>query len=612
MKKYLLSTFAIVALLFAACGGDDGVSTTVPVSGIKLDKSSLSLEIGEKATLTATIAPSDATNKSITWSSANQNIATVNNGVVEGVAAGETTITAKTVDGGFTATIPVKVVPERVPVEGIDITYTRVIKEGQEGEITICFSPRNATNTNATITLSAPDVLSVEYKGSSQNPMLPSSWPCYTVKGLKAGMCNVKAVSEDGGFEYECTITVVEDTKVKVQNISLVVSKSEVKVGYMVRATATISPENAENKEVTWSSSDTKIARVQAVAGKNNAVDVIGVSEGWVTITATAKDGSGVKGEIEILVLEPIKVEFVVIDTPSKDKIAVGETLQLMGGAYPNEAPNRTLEWISSDPSVATVSNSGLVKGIAEGKVTITAKSTDGTNKEDSVEIQVFEGAIPTSLTFSDEILTGWYGKVFEVTPTQIVPSNGNLKALNWASYYDTRDEVDIVVERSKVKFSLVDQTHGGSLGTNQFGIKTYADRTKVIMAKVATQMFLFKSLDSNGKPKAQIGHDYLKYLIESKEHPDAGNYYFAAYWKDGNPSGGGHYNYVNSCTDSDFIPATEYTLTSSHPNKWKVTRVNKYVWKIEDLDPTTYQELTITYKCNGWENIMTFQVIPQ
>lgn len=611
MKKYLLSTFAIVALLFAACGGDDGVSTTVPVSGIKLDKSSLSLEIGEKATLTATIAPSDATNKSITWSSANQNIATVNNGVVSGVAAGETTITAKTNDGGFTATITVKVVTERVPVEGIDITYTRVIKEGQEGEITICFSPRNATNTNATITLSAPDVLSVEYKGSSQNPMLPSSWPCYTVKGLKAGMCNVKAVSEDGGFEYECTITVVEDTKVKVQNISLVVSKSEVKVGYMVRVQATVTPDNAENKEIEWSSSDTAIARVQAVEGANDKVDVIGVSEGWVTITATAKDGSGVTGEIEILVVEPTMVEFVVIETPSKDKIAVGETLQLMGGAYPNEAPNRTLEWISSDPSVATVSNSGLVKGIAEGKVTITAKSTDGTDKEDSVEIQVFEGAVPTSLTFSDEILTGWYGKVFEATPTQIVPSNGNLKALPWGSYYN-KDEVDIVVEKSKVKFSLVETSNGASIGKTQFGIKTYAGRTEVIMAKVATQMFLFKSLDSNGKPKAVDGSDYVRYLTETKERPDAGNYYFAAYWKDENPAGGNHYNYVNSCTDSDYIPATEYTLTSSHPNKWKVTRVNKYVWKIEDLNPTTYQELTLTYKCNGWERIMTFQVIPQ
>ena len=606
MKKYLLSTFAIVALLFAACGGDDGVSTTVPVSGIKLDKSSLSLEIGEKATLTATIAPSDATNKSITWSSANQNIATVNNGVVSGVAAGETTITAKTNDGGFTASATVKVTPEAVKVTQIKLVGVPTeAKEGRSTTFSAVITPTDATDMTVTFTSSNPEVATVEYTKTEDNYSLA------LLKAVSPGKTKITATANDGsGVKAEAEVTVIPT--VKVSEISLVVSKSEVTVGYMVRATATISPENAENKEVTWSSSDTKIARVQAVAGKNNAVDVIGVSEGWVTITATAKDGSGVTGEKEILVLEPIMVEFVVIETPSKDKIAVGETLQLVGEAYPNEAPNRTLEWISSNPAVATVSSSGLVKGVAEGKVTITAKSTDGTNKEDSVEIQVFEGAMPTSLTFSDETLTGWHGKVFEATPTQIVPSNGNLKALNWGSYYDTRDEVDIVVERSKVKFSLVEQTHGGSSGPNQFGIQTYAGQREVIMARVATQMFLFKSLDSNGKPKAQLGVDYLEYLYESKERLDAGNYYFAAYWKDGKPGTGSYYNYVNSCTDNDFIPATEYTLTSSHPNKWKVTRVNKYVWKIEDLDPTTYQELTITYKCNKWERIMTFQVIPQ
>ena len=607
MKKYLLSTFAIVALLFAACGGDDGVSTTVPVSGIKLDKSSLSLEIGEKATLTATIAPSDATNKSITWSSANSSIATVNNGVVSGVAAGETTITAKTNDGGFTASATVKVVTEKIPVTGIKWFNAphKEVKEGVSAFYFVEISPANATDMGTIWKSSNPEVLSVGEIKAAGN-MIGA-----TICGVAPGKATITATTNDGGFEVSCDVTVVEKPTTKVENISLVASKSEVKVGYMVRVQATVTPDNAENKEIEWSSSDTAIARVQAVEGANDKVDVIGVSEGWVTITATAKDGSGVTGEIEILVVEPTMVEFVVIETPSKDKIAVGETLQLVGGAYPNEAPNRTLEWISSDPSVATVSNSGLVKGIAEGKVTITAKSTDGTNKEDSVEIQVFEGAIPTSLTFSDETLTGWHGKVFEATPTQIVPSNGNLKALNWASYYN-KDEVDIVVERSKVKFSLVAQTHGGSSGPNQFGIQTYAGQREDIMVRVATQMFLFKSLDSNGKPKAQLGVDYLEYLYDSKERLDAGNYYFAAYWKDGKPGTGSYYNYVNSCTDSDYIPATEYTLTSSHPNKWKVTRVNKYVWKIEDLDPTTYQELTITYKCNKWESVMTFQVIPQ
>ena len=609
MKKILLPIFALVAMVFAACGGDDTAPAKIAVTGISLDKTSLCLEIGEEATVKATVEPAKASNKEVVWSIADATIASVNNGEVKGLKEGETTLTAKTVDGNFTATIPVKVVTEKIPVTGIEWAacppYGFQCKVGYTRDYVVQILPNNATDMGVTFTSSNPEVATVKHHNTSNN------FVAVTFTAVGEGKVTITATTNDGGF----TTTTQEITVLpgaKVSSITISPQNATIEAGQTQQFTATILPSDAENKEIEWSSSDTAIARVQAVEGANDKVDVIGVSEGWVTITATAKDGSGVKGEIEILVVEPTRVEYVVIETPSKDKIAVGETLQLEGGAYPNEAPNRTLEWISSDPSVATVSNSGLVRGIADGKVTITAKSTDGTNKEDSVEIQVFEGAMPTSLTFSDEILTGWYGKVFEATPTQIVPSNGNLKALNWASYYDTRDEVDIVVERSKVKFSLVEQTNGGSSGPNQFGIKTYAGREEVIMARVATQMFLFKSLDSNGKPKSQLGVDYLEYLYDSKERLDAGNYYFAAYWKDGNPSGGGHYNYVNSCTDSDYIPATEYTLTSSHPNKWKVTRVNKYVWKIEDLDPTTYQELTITYKCNKWESVMTFQVIPQ
>ena len=96
---------------------------------------------------------------------------------------------------------------------------------------------------------------------------------------------------------------------VKVSEISITMSKYEVGVGYMVRATATVSPEDAENREVTWSSSNTAVARVQVVDVKNNAADVIGVGPGTVIITATAKDGSGVTASVRVTVT-PKKTTF--------------------------------------------------------------------------------------------------------------------------------------------------------------------------------------------------------------------------------------------------------------------------------------------------------------
>ncbi len=96
---------------------------------------------------------------------------------------------------------------------------------------------------------------------------------------------------------------------VKVSEISITMSKYEVGVGYMVRATATVSPEDAENREVTWSSSNTALARVQVVDVKNNSADVIGIGPGTVIITATAKDGSGVTASVRVTVT-PKKTTF--------------------------------------------------------------------------------------------------------------------------------------------------------------------------------------------------------------------------------------------------------------------------------------------------------------
>jgi cobalamin biosynthesis Mg chelatase CobN len=93
----------------------------------------------------------------------------------------------------------------------------------------------------------------------------------------------------------------------------------------MVRATATVSPEDAENREVTWSSSNTAIARVRVVDVKNNAADVIGVSPGTVIITATAKDGSGVTASVPVTVIDGGESTYQSITiTTSK---AIGETI---------------------------------------------------------------------------------------------------------------------------------------------------------------------------------------------------------------------------------------------------------------------------------------------
>ena len=96
------------------------VPSTVPVTGVVLDKSTASVTVGATTTLTASVAPANASNKSVTWSTSDSSVATVSGGVVTGVAAGSATITVTTVDGGFTDTCTVTV------NSGGGATYTTV------------------------------------------------------------------------------------------------------------------------------------------------------------------------------------------------------------------------------------------------------------------------------------------------------------------------------------------------------------------------------------------------------------------------------------------------------------------------------------------------------
>ncbi|MDR0421248.1 MAG: Ig-like domain-containing protein [Prevotellaceae bacterium] len=108
---------AVAAITISACGSDDPAPTpnppggqTVAVTGVSLNKTTMSIVRGRSETLTATVAPENATNKAVTWATSNAQVATVSNGAVTAVATGSATITVTTADGNRTATCVVTVV----------------------------------------------------------------------------------------------------------------------------------------------------------------------------------------------------------------------------------------------------------------------------------------------------------------------------------------------------------------------------------------------------------------------------------------------------------------------------------------------------------------------
>lgn len=241
-----------------------------PVQSVGLNKTELALEVGKTGTLEAKVEPSDATNKNVTWSSSNSEVATVDNGVVTAVSAGEAIITVTTEDGAKTATCKVTVnAPQTVPVTGVTLDKAELtLEKGSTGTLTATVAPQNATNNTVTWSSSNPEFVTVANG---------------TVTAVSAGTATITVTTADGNHKATCTVTVIPKT-VQVSGIQVQGSAS-VYVGGSTKLTATVTPTNATNQKVTWSSNNESVATV----GTDGTVTA--VSAGTATITVTTEDG---------------------------------------------------------------------------------------------------------------------------------------------------------------------------------------------------------------------------------------------------------------------------------------------------------------------------------
>ncbi|ATW24936.1 Ig-like domain-containing protein [Candidatus Formimonas warabiya] len=247
----------------------------IAVTGVSLNKSSISIETGSTETLVATISPENAANKAVTWTSSDEGIATVDSdGTVIGVGAGETIITVTTVDGSFTADCEVTVTEAQpIAVTGVSLNKSSIsIETGSTETLVATISPENAANKAVTWTSSDEGIATVDSDG--------------TVTGVGAGEAIITVTTVDGSFTEDCEVTVTEAQPIAVTGVSLNKSSISINTGSTETLMATISPENAANKAVIWTSSDEEIATVDSDG------TVTGVGAGETIITVTTVDGS--------------------------------------------------------------------------------------------------------------------------------------------------------------------------------------------------------------------------------------------------------------------------------------------------------------------------------
>ncbi len=377
----------------------------VAVESVTLDKSSLELNEGETATLTATVKPDNASDKTVTWSSSKTSVATVDaNGKVTAVAEGNATITAKA--GNKSATCSVTVTKNVVAVESITLDKSSLeLTEGETATLTATVKPDNATNKTVTWTSSSSSIATVDQNGK--------------ITAVSEGTATITAKA--GDKTATCSVTVKKNT-VAVESVTLDKSSLELTEGETATLTATVKPDNATNKTVTWSSDKTSVATVDA-NGK-----VTAVAEGTATITAKAGDKTAtcsvtVKKNV-------IAVESVTLDITSTI-LNTGETLTLTATVKPDNATNKTVTWSSNNTTIATVDQNGKITAVDGGTATITAKAGD---KEATCTVMVMKTDIPVEgITLDKYYLELTEGETGAITAT-VTPYNATNKTVTWSS----------------------------------------------------------------------------------------------------------------------------------------------------------------------------------
>jgi uncharacterized protein YjdB len=383
-------------------------TTTVSVTGISLDQNSVSLNNGESVQLHGTISPANATNQSVSWSSSNTSIATVNStGLVTAIAEGSATITVTTNDGGYAdaCAVTVNVISGSTEttyeaenyddLSGCSVstsvtgytgtgyfdfggngTWGEWTIDGDAGGIaTFVFRYGNGDNANRQCGITVDGVSEGNILFTPDPEGEWNDWRTETYSiDLNAGSNTIRltANTAKGGPNLDnIIVTTVGGGTTPITGVSLNQSSLTLDEGQSAQLTETVSPSDATDKSVSWSSSNTTVATVDATGL------VSAVAEGSATITATTTDG-GYTADCAVTVsAATVAVTGVSLDQTNLT-LDEGQTAQLTETVSPSNATDKSVSWSSSNTSIATVNSTGLVTAIAEGSATITVTTNDG------------------------------------------------------------------------------------------------------------------------------------------------------------------------------------------------------------------------------------------
>lgn len=325
------------------------------------------LPVKKSKNLSATCTPSDASSVKVTYTSSDEGVAKISGNNLVGRQAGECDLTVSSVlNPEVSVTYHILVVQPvtKITVAGED--GRKSVAMGGELQLVAECAPADASIQDVIWSSNTPGNATVDEFG--------------VVTGVKKGNVVIEAKAADGsGAAAKIQLTVtqpVDNVVMKQSSIDIIAGSSNAK-----QVSATVEPNTANDKSVTWTSTDESIATVNAKTGM-----VTGVSAGSCMLIAASNSNPDVTAVMTVNVIQ--RVQEIRFDRSSAT-IRKGDSISLNWDIYPADASVKTVRLVSANPKIATVDDYGTVTGISRGTVNITATATDGSNRKGTVKIDV-------------------------------------------------------------------------------------------------------------------------------------------------------------------------------------------------------------------------------
>ena len=378
------------------------------VQSISLNATQKELIDGDAFSLTATAMPENATNRNVIWKLVSGDaISLSNTGVIQAKKVGEALVRAEAADGsGTTAECKVVVKPRLVQTISLNSTKKDLLV-GESFALTATAMPENATNRNVIWKLVSGNAISLSNIG--------------VIQAKKVGAALVRAEAADGsGITAECKVVVKPRL---VQAISLNATQKAVTVGDSFTLTATLSPENATNRNVIW-----KLVSGNAISLSNTGV-IQAKKVGEALVRAEAADGSGTTAECKVVV-KPRLVQAISLNATQKNLI-IGDSFTLTATAMPENATNRNVIWKLVSGDAISLSNTGVIQAKKVGEAIVRAETADGSGITAECKV-VVKPRLVQAISLKLEKDTVAVGEHFTVT-ANVLPKNATSSTLQWS-----------------------------------------------------------------------------------------------------------------------------------------------------------------------------------